>query len=82
MIPLDKCYEYEPPITRLTKANSTTVGSRVIYIVKKGNDGKAMKVYSAYDYKTKKLIASNWDKPFLIQFLLDREKEIKETFNE
>ena len=82
MIPLDKCYEYEPPITRLTKANSTTVGSRVIYIVKKGNDGKALKVYCAYDYKSKKLLAANWDKDFLITFLQHREKEIKETFNE
>lgn len=60
---------YQPDIKRLTKNNSTLIQGRVIYIVKKDVNGKALKVFVAYDYETKVKLAVHQDKEQLIEFL-------------
>lgn len=73
MIDIDKCFVYQPDIKRVTKANSFVACGRVIYLVKKSYDGKALKVYCAYDKEIKILLACHWDKDFLIKYLSDKD---------
>ena len=69
----EDCFVYEPEIKRVTKANSFTAGGRLIYVVKKDHNGKAMKGYSAFDKDTKILLAYHSDKEFLIKYLQDKD---------
>lgn len=61
--------KYQPDIKRLTKANSIVIQDRVVYIVKKKESGKTVKLFVAYDYETKIKLAAHWDKETLIEFL-------------
>lgn len=79
----EDCLVYEPEIKRVTKANSFVAGGRVVYVCGKDHTGKDMKwtkrvgvnkptpktFYSAYDKDTKILLASHWDKEYLIEYL-------------
>ena len=81
MIPLDKCFRYEPEIKRLTKASSFIADGRVIYIAKKDHEGKPSKFYVVYDYKTRIQLGFHSDKDFLIDYIKKKDlsilKEIK-----
>ena len=70
MIPIEDCFRYQPDIKRLTKSNSFIHNGRVIYLVKKDHEGKAMKNhFVAYDYKTKIQLAFMTNKDKLIEFI-------------
>ena len=70
---IEDCFVYQPDISRVTKSNSFVASGRIIYICKKNHEGKAMKIYSAYDKETKVLLASHRDKDFLIKYLSDKD---------
>ena len=70
---VEDCFVYQPDIKRVTKANSFVASARTIYICKKDTEGKAMKVFNAYDKETKVLLASHWDKEFLMNYLSDKD---------
>lgn len=76
MIPIDKCFRYEPEIKRLTKASSCIASGRVIYIAKKDYTGKASKLYVAYDYKTKIQLAFNTNKDKLIEYIQEKDLSV------
>ena len=76
MIPLSKCFRYEPEIKRLTKANSIAVNGRVLYIVKKFYNGDASRLYACYDYKTKIQLAFHEDKDMLIEFMKKQDLKV------
>jgi hypothetical protein len=65
----EDCFKYQPEIKTATKANSFVAGGRVIYLVKKNQEGRASRVHNAYDKDTKILLASHWDKEYLIKYL-------------
>jgi hypothetical protein len=72
----EQCFKYSGDIKKLTKANSTIVGNRVIYIVKKDHEQKTSKLYIAYDYKTKIQLAYNSEKDKLIEYLNKRKEDL------
>ena len=73
---LEDCKLYEPPIKRLTKSNSMVFDGRVVYIVKKTYEGKAIKMFIAYDEATKTQLAGHWDKDKLIAFLAKQDMSV------
>ena len=73
---VEDCFIYKPDISRVTKANSFVASGRIIYVCKKDTEGKAMKVFNAYDKETKVLLASHWDKEFLMNYLSDKDLSV------
>lgn len=76
MRPLRDCLKYQPEIKRLTKSNSTLIDGRVVYVTKKDNEGKSIKIYMAYDYKTRIQLGGHSDKEFLIDFLSKQDLKV------
>ena len=74
MLAIDDCDVYGPDIKRVTKLNGFVASGREIYIVKKDKTGKTLsKVFNAYDKESKILLASHWDKEFLIGYLIKKD---------
>ena len=73
---VDNCKKYQPEIKRLTKANSMVFDGRVVYIVKKTYEGKAIKMFIAYDEATKTQLAGHHDKDKLIAFLAKQDMSV------
>ena len=71
-----KFLRYEPSIKRLTKANSNIINNRVIYIVKQNCLGNNIKMFMAYDYKTKIQLYGHFDKDSLIEFLAKQDLKV------
>lgn len=69
---IEECFRFQGEIKRLTKANSVIIGGRAVYIAKKNHLNKAIKYFSAFDYKTKVLLSVNLTKEDLISNLRDR----------
>lgn len=67
---------YQPEIKRLTRANSTIIQGRVVYIVKKNYEGKAYGAYIAYDYETKIQLDCKLTKEELISSLEEKDFDI------
>lgn len=82
MLPLNRCNKYELDFSKPTKSNSVVIGNRTIIINKKDKDGLSVKCYVAWDYKSKIQLAFSDDKDKLILFLLGKESDIEEIFNE
>lgn len=72
------CYEGDLP--KPTKGNSIIIANRVISIIKKDYDCKASKVFSAYDYKSKRLLHSDFEKEDLVSFLVKESASIATVF--
>ena len=73
---LEDCFKYQLDIKKLSKANSTAISGRVIYIVKKDHTGKSSKFFFAYDYETKVQLHFDLDKDKLIEFLNEQNFEV------
>lgn len=73
---LEDCKVYEGNISRLTKANSFVADGRIIYTVKKDYEGKALKLYVAYDSATKIQLAAHHDKEKLISYLQGKDLSV------
>ena len=68
---IEDCCRYSLPIKKLTKANSAVINGRVVYIVKKGCDGKPAPWFCSYDYKTKVMLYFDENREVLIEKLGD-----------
>jgi hypothetical protein len=73
---LEECCTYQPDITRLTKANSFIADGRVIYVTKKDYEGKANRMYIAYDSSTKVQLAAHHDKNEVVKFLQGKDLSV------
>ena len=67
---------------KLRSNTSTQVGDRLYYIAKKDLDGKASKLYNAYDYKSGIVVYWHSNKEALIQWLNDNAQKIEDRFIE
>lgn len=81
MIALSKAKRYEPEIKRLTKSNSLAIQDRIIYIAKKDYQGKAVKIFVAYDYKTKVQLYANFSKELIVDYLKEQDLSILEELD-
>ena len=70
---IDDCFVYHEEFKRSTKSNSFVASGRVIQVVKKDKDGKSLKVFNGYDKESRILLASHWDKDFLMDYLSDKD---------
>lgn len=67
---------------KLRSDTSTIVGDRVYYIVKKFPDGKASKLYAAFDYKSGIVVYWHPEKDKVILWLNDNADKIEDRFAE
>ena len=75
------CGEFQGTLPKPTAKNSIVVGGRVITLIKKDYDGKASPIYSAYDYKTRKLLIWGYTRELLVEILFMLEDKIMVEFN-
>ena len=86
----NKVLRYKEELSKPTKANSFIHMGRVIILLGKDVDGKALKVksgvksktaYIAYDYKTRLQLAYHYDKDFLKDYIKELDLSILESFD-
>lgn len=77
---LDSVICYAGTLPKPTRCNSIVISNRVISIIKKDYEGKSINMFSAYDYKSGKLLHSDFTKEDLISFLVKEDKAIASTF--
>ena len=76
----DKFARFDMSNIKLRSNTSHMVGDRVYYIVKKFADGKASKLYAAFDYKSGIAVYWHENKSQLILWLDENEEKIEKRF--
>ena len=73
---IKECKVYENDINRMTKGNSFVASGRVCYICKKSSDGKATKIYIAYDSASKIQLGAHHSKEYLTKYIQGKDLSV------
>ncbi len=78
----NKFKRYDMSDVKLRSNTSHMVNDRIYYIVKKFPDGKASKLFTAYDFKSGISVYWHQDKSELIKWLESHRQKIEDKFTE